>query len=166
MGGNEDIVLDHDVMADMVAAPQGDVVTDSAEGLQSIVFENEAILADLVGEDRGPGADVARESIAAGPHRLDLGRPDGVHAGVGQGDEAVMIGRRKTCRDLIEGDERTTERRVTFHVISVDSKGDDFAPQCLLKHVVDNFRDLAGPKNYDRFHDTFPSGARIATVYS
>jgi hypothetical protein len=68
MRGNKDIILDRRVMADMVAAPQRDVVADPHPRLDRVVFENEAIIAHLeVGEDGRARTDIRDKLITERP---------------------------------------------------------------------------------------------------
>jgi hypothetical protein len=44
-----------DVVADVITAPENNVVTDGREGLQGVVLENEAVIPELlIVEDGGP----------------------------------------------------------------------------------------------------------------
>ncbi len=44
VGRKEAVVIDPGMMADMVSAPKRDVVANSDEGLNGVVFEDEAVL--------------------------------------------------------------------------------------------------------------------------
>ena len=46
MRGKEHVVADLRMMADMIAAPQHDVVAERNEGLHDVVLEDEAVLAE------------------------------------------------------------------------------------------------------------------------
>ena len=47
MRGDEDVVLDRRVVADVVAAPEDDVVADPHVGLDDVLLEDEAVVAEL-----------------------------------------------------------------------------------------------------------------------
>ena len=58
MWGNETMILDDWMMADMVSAPERKVIAYGYEGLDSIIFKNKTIFADTaVIQNRGAGTD-------------------------------------------------------------------------------------------------------------
>ena len=66
MRRDERVALNDAVVADVIAAPDDDVVADRRERLNRVVFEDEAIVADAaLGERRGPTADVGDQLVAA-----------------------------------------------------------------------------------------------------
>ena len=104
MGGNEAVILDRRMMADVITRPERDVVTDFDEGLDGVVLENETVVADrFAGEHGGAGAAIGDESVALLPGFCDLGGAQLVKLVVTYGDKQVMGGRRESFRHLIEG---------------------------------------------------------------
>ena len=59
------MVFDHTVMPEVIPAPQDNVIPDGNKGLDRIVFENEAVLADLyIGKNSGLRTHIADAVIA------------------------------------------------------------------------------------------------------
>jgi hypothetical protein len=74
--------MDDGVVADMIAAPEDDIIANLNKGLDGIVLKDEAVFADLgVVPDKGARADIGCEAVSplfklpvkARPHPVELG---------------------------------------------------------------------------------------------
>src|SRR2546430_1684079 len=108
MGGKKAVVADHGVVADVIPAPQDDIVPDPCAGLDDVRFEDEAVVADgnVVVHDEGLRADVADELVAVRFALFVNGPPDTIHILETDGDKQPDFIRRITPRHVGEADER------------------------------------------------------------
>jgi hypothetical protein len=138
------MVTDIGVMADMVAAPQNDVVTDRREGLDRIVLQDEAIVADpALVQDGGVAADIARQPVPEIPGFEIFCSADLIEPGISDGDEEVIrIGRKGRGR-LVEGDDRKSGEARLADIGSVHRESDDLSIGVIREVVVSDLGHLA-----------------------
>src|SRR5690242_5149259 len=105
----EDVILDHRMVADMIAAPQRHIGANGGQGLDGIVLEDEAILLRLEArKDCRTTADIGCDAIAHRPRGGDLLGSQGVDPGVTDGDEAAEPVRREFVDNFLERHNRPT----------------------------------------------------------
>src|SRR5437868_1356194 len=117
------------MMADVIPAPEDHVVADPREGLDGVVLQDEAILADgRSPEERGPAAHVADEAVATFlPLAIDP-LTASVHPLRRHRREEVVLGGGKVMLQLLEWhDGLTFEDGLGGEILPRDREGVDLA---------------------------------------
>src|SRR5205085_7580631 len=151
--GQEAVILDGRIVADVIPAPQRDVIADADEGLDGVVLQDEAVVPDgVIGEEGAAAADVARQLVAAALGLPVLLRPRLIHPGVAQGDEHLVVSWGVKPDDLLEGHQRQAEEGVAREVLPVDREGRDFVIAVAGEIVMGKSGDVARPENNQLRH--------------
>ncbi|MNV56544.1 hypothetical protein D3C71_1488350 [compost metagenome] len=151
-------------MTDVITAPERYIVTDPAKWLKSIVFENQTIIADLLGQNSRTRADVARHGVAQCAHRIHLLCAQHIHAIVGQGHEGLVLGWRKLRGHIFKCNERFAKDRIGFHKLSVDREGRYSSIDRLTKKIVNDLGNITGAENNNGLHRQFVLTAVVESL--
>ena len=127
------MILDHRAVADMIAAPQIDVVARAAGRLNRLIFQNEAVLAD---DQIGPGdrlrANVGRQSVAGGFACANFPRAI-CRARDRTGPRTCRDRRRKPRLNLAPGNERQTFDVLAVDIGVIDGEADDLIGTVMIE---------------------------------
>ena len=142
------MVADRRVVADVVSAPQDDVVADADERLDDVRLEDEAVLADFdLGDQMGGRAHVADQFV---PKRLlpFVHRPASlVHSAEADCDEHRKVGRRMRVDERLGRQNGNPEQFVPVASRLVDSERHN-----LMRAVAIEI-DLRDPRKVPRTED-------------
>jgi hypothetical protein len=126
MGGQENIVLNDRVMPDVVAAPQRDVGANLRKGLDSIVFEDEAVFFYLQpGKCGCPAADIGNEGISLESCGGNLRGSYIIDPRVADGDKQAEAFWRERLGYSLEGYHRASAKFPVLEISSVYAKARD-----------------------------------------
>ena len=148
MRGDEDIILDDRMMADVIAAPQCHIGPDLHIRLDGIVFQDKGVGARLrAGENTRPGADVGGQALALLPQGRGLVPADIVELGIAHRDKGAVIRRWKGRRDLFHRDDGQTVEIIFFLEGAVHDKTHHMMLAVMLEIEMGDLGDLPGSKN-------------------
>jgi hypothetical protein len=145
----EAVVINRSVVADVITAPQGYIITDANEWLNGVVFQNSTIFADSVlREKRTPATDVADQVISQTFSLVILLRPESVHFCITQGHKHFMISRWIKLADVFKGNHRQFKKRLSFEILLINREGDDLMLTIARKVIVSKASNVARSENY------------------
>src|SRR5713101_5286138 len=105
MRGQKTVILYDRVVADVIAAPERDIVTNLDERLDRVVFQDKAVVSHrIVGQKRAPTAHVTDQLITQFFGLIILGGAQLIHPGITQSDKHLIILWRVTLDNFIKID--------------------------------------------------------------
>src|ERR1700722_3739998 len=124
MRRNEAVIANDGAMADVIAAPEDDVVADFRLMLNDIVLEDEAVFtyADVV-PNESPRTDIGNRRIPLRLGRVVKPSANPVELGVGDGHEAAVNSRVIAVVHVLEGHHGQAEELVLLEKGSLDAEG-------------------------------------------
>src|SRR5436853_3177970 len=142
------MALDNRMMADVVAAPQNDVVPYLSERLHHVVLKDEAVLTDLaVAPDKGMRTNIGGRRITLRFCFLVESCPQLVQMGVNVGREKKVLAGSVRLLDSFKWHDRQIEQNVPLYVIFLDTEGHDLVIRVVREILVSDFRKSAVTKD-------------------
>src|SRR6185312_1575918 len=141
---DEAMISNRRVMADMVPAPENGVVADRDEGLDDIVLEDEAVLAERdIAPDERVRAHVRSRLITLLPGRLVEPAAQGVSLGIDESGIEMMLPGGEALRQILERHHRHPEKLLAPQVLPLDAEGHDIVLGVVREVLVGDLREGA-----------------------
>jgi hypothetical protein len=132
------------MMANMVAAPQGDVIANSHKGLDGIVFKDKTVISNLAFvQHGGMTADVVGKGVPECFCGKILFFSHGIEFGIAQGDKHVVAIGSVVIGDIFKCDDGQPTKGGVFDITTVYSEGHNFINGVCTEVEVSQLRDIA-----------------------
>src|SRR5438132_3967291 len=150
--GDEAMIADDAVMADVVAAPYDHVIADLRVGLDNVRFQYQAILADVRRIDVRIRVNERGELVIAALAFEVARPPEFVHPPIAERSQQPDLLRWEKVFELFPGHQRKIVKALGLGIFCIDREADDTVFAMRVDVNLRDFCDLTGNEAYDICH--------------